>query len=36
MRRAQLGIVLGCILLGARLGGLGLGLAPRLGLLVLI
>lgn len=33
---AQLAIVLGCILLGARLGGLGLGLAPGLGLLVLI
>lgn len=32
----QLAIVLGCILLGARLGGLGLGLAPGLGLLVLI
>lgn len=32
----QLGIVLACILVGARLGGLGLGVVPGLGLFILV
>lgn len=32
----QLAIVLGCIFVGARLGGLGLGVVPGIGLLILI
>ncbi|HMN96193.1 MAG TPA: anaerobic C4-dicarboxylate transporter [Phycisphaerales bacterium] len=32
----QLGIVLACIFVGARIGGLGLGIVPGLGLLVLV